>query len=218
YLRKKGVRSLDAVILTHPHNDHIGGLIYILNHFKVKQVMTTGTPFESQLYNEFINILQEKRIPTRTICAPDSFIEFPGVKFYFLSPIEKIIIEDDFHDVNNQSLVTQILFGKTKFLFMGDAEKETEKKLINLNFPFSCDIIKAGHHGSSTSSTLPFLIKTNPSQAVISVGEYNPHNHPSATVLQRFRMLGITVNRTDLEGAVMFRSDGETLTNVKWKY
>ncbi|MBN2028742.1 DNA internalization-related competence protein ComEC/Rec2 [bacterium] len=217
YLRRKGIRSLDTVILTHPHNDHIGGLIYILNHFNVKQVITAGTPFESQLVQEFQNTIERKRIPMRTVLAPDSLIAFPGVKIYFLSPTEITAIHNDSRDINNQSLVMKVLFGKTRFLFMGDAEREAEANMIDLPTSLSCDVIKVGHHGSGTSSTLSFLNRANPAHAVISVGKYNLHGHPSETVLLRFEMLGTTVHRTDQEGAVIFRSDGEILTKVNWK-
>lgn len=217
YLRQNGIRSLDAVILTHPHNDHVGGLIYILNHFKVRQVLTAGTPFDSPLMKAFSETIKQENIPVRTILAPDSLTAFPGIKIYFLSPAESAIIQDNSRYVNNRSLVARILFGKTRLLFMGDAEREAEKKLIGSSLPLSCDAIKVGHHGSGTSSIFPFLSRVNPAHAVISVGEYNPHGHPSKSVLQRFKMQGTTVHRTDQEGAVIFRSDGEMLTKVKWK-
>ncbi len=217
YLRQKGIRSLDTVILTHPHNDHVGGFVYILNNFNVKEVITAGTPYESQLVQEFNNIIEQKGIPIRTVLAPDSLIAFPGVKIYFLSPSEITAVHNDSRDINNQSLVMMILFGETRLLFMGDAEREVEAKLIDTAVSLSCDAIKVGHHGSGTSSTLPFLNRANPAHAVISVGQYNLHGHPSETVLLRFEMLGTTVHRTDQEGAVIFRSDGEMLTKVDWK-
>ena len=217
YLRQNGIRSLDAVILTHPHNDHVGGLIYILNHFRVRQILTTETPLGSQLFQEFTEIIKQNSIPLRTILAPDSLITFPGIKIYFLSPWEKNTSYDNSRDINNQSLVARVLFGKTKLLFMGDAEREVEAKLIDSPLQLSCDAIKVGHHGSGTSSTRLFLSRVNPTHAVISVGEYNTHGHPSETVLQHFQMQGTIVHRTDQEGAAIFRSDGELLTKVEWK-
>ncbi len=217
YLRQNGIRSLDMVILSHPHNDHVGGLIYILNHFNVRQVITAGTPFESQLVQKFQNTIERKGIPIRTVLAPDSLMTFPGVKIYFLSPTVTATIHSDSRDINNQSLVMKILFGKTRFLFMGDAEREVEAKLIDLPISLSCNAIKVGHHGSGTSSTLSFINRAIPEHAIISVGEYNPHGHPSETVLQRFQMQAITIHRTDLEGAIIFRSDGDELTKIKWK-
>ena len=100
---------------------------------------------------------------------------------------------------------------------MGDAEREAEAEIMNLSIPLSCDVIKVGHHGSSTSSTFSFINKANPIHAIISVGQYNPHAHPSETVLQRLQMHGIELHRTDQEGAVIFKSDGEILTKVTWK-
>jgi competence protein ComEC len=88
---------------------------------------------------------------------------------------------------------------------------------MTLTIPLSCDVIKLGHHGSSTSSTFSFINRVNPTHAVISVGEHNPHAHPSETVLQRLQMHGIKLHRTDQEGAVIFKSDGELLKKVNWR-
>ncbi len=219
YLRRKGIRKIDTVILSHPHNDHVGGLVYVLNHFKVKEVITAGTPFESQLYKKFLETIRKKKIPTRIVTAPDSMTEFPGVKLYFLSPIgkRKTEIKDQSHDINNNSLVIRILFGRTGLLFTGDAEKEAEHDILLSGKPLFSNGIKAGHHGSITSSTLPFLKNVMPEQAVISVGKYNKYHFPSPIVIQHFQMLGATVHRTDIEGAVIFKSDGKSLRQVKWQ-
>ena len=219
YLRKKGIRKIDALVLSHPHNDHVGGLIYILNHFKVKEVITAGTPFESRLYKEFLETIKKKKIPARIVTAPDSITEFPGVKLYLLSPEKerKTEIKDRSHDINNNSLVIRILFGKTRILFTGDAEKEAENDILLSGKPLFSNGIKIGHHGSTTSSTLPFLKKVMPEQAVISVGAHNKYHFPSPIIIQRLQILGATVHRTDKEGAVIFRSDGKKLKKVKWK-
>lgn len=217
YLRKKGIRQLDAIVLSHPHNDHIGGLVYILNHFNVSEVVTAASPFDSKLYREFLDTIRKKNIPVRTITAPDSIMQFPGIKMLFLSPTEKRKQNDPAHDANNQSLVVRILFGKTKLLFAGDAEREAEVDILNAKRPISCNTLKVAHHGSNTSSTLPFIIQAHPQNAVISVGQNNRFRHPSDAVIERFRTSGATIYRTDLQGAVIFRSDGETLEKIEWR-
>jgi len=219
YLRKKGIRKLDAVLLTHPHNDHVGGLIYILKHFKIGEMITAGVPFQSDLYHQFETEIQRKKIPWRTITAPDSVVFPPAVKLMFYSPTEerKTKTEDLFHDINNHSLVMRILFGKTRLLFMGDAESEVEHEILRTAQPIYCDAMKVGHHGSATSSTPLFIQQAHPHQGIISVGENNQYHHPSKYVIQRFRILGTEIHRTDQEGAIVFSSDGKTVEKVAWR-
>jgi len=218
YLRRNGIRSLDAVVLTHPHNDHVGGLIYIMNHFNVKQIYTAGTVFYSGLYGRFFETIEQKRIPHQIITAPDSIL-FPGVRLYFLSPSETLMAQTTGTNsvINNQSLVIRLLYGKNILLFTGDAEKEAEYDMLSRGRLGPCDAVKSGHHGSSTSSSFPFVRRIAPKFAVISVGENNRHGHPSDEVIQRYADNGALVLRTDEEGAIVFRLDGEKVERVIWK-
>ncbi|MFC1501911.1 DNA internalization-related competence protein ComEC/Rec2 [bacterium] len=217
YLRRRGIHTLDAVILSHPHNDHIGGLLYILNCFNVKKVIAAQSVLSSPLSKQFIEIIRRKEIPLQTISSQVNLTHYPGVNILFSNPM--LFNTDDithkFH-TNNQSLIVRISFGRTHLLFMGDAEHDAEKNLLQTNMPIHSNGIKVGHHGSHTSSGESFIKDVNPDAAVISVGE-NKHGHPSAKVLQRFERLKIPVYRTDLSGAVIFRSNGESLQNISWK-
>jgi competence protein ComEC len=215
YLRKMGIRKLDAVILTHAHNDHLGGLIYILENFKIGRIITSGASYDSYLHTCFLKVIEKKRIPLHTITAPDSLIEFPGVKILFHYPVLKT--KKSSTNTNNKSIVTSILYGKTKLLFMGDAESKIENEFLRSMKLSGYNILKTGHHGSKTSSTVQFLQKVNPQYAVISVGEGNRFKHPSDVIIDRYKDMGIKIYRTDNEGAVIFKSDGKTIKNIKWK-
>ena len=218
YLRRRGIRRLDAVVLSHPHNDHVGGLIYILNHFTVRHVYTAGTVFDSGLYNRFLETIENRHIPCDTICAPDSLL-FPGVRVYFLSP-SAMFLKQTGHtnsQINNQSLVMRMQYGRNVLLFTGDAEKPAEYDMLNRGLLGPCDAVKAGHHGSRTSSSDPFVRQIKPDYSVISVGENNRFGHPSADIIQRYTRIGAQVLRTDVEGAVIFRLDGEKVERVMWK-
>lgn len=217
YLRKSGIRKLDVVLLSHPHNDHVGGLIYILKHFRVGEVITAGTPFQSPLFLDFKEIIQKHNIPVRTITAPDSIVQLPSVRLYFLSPTKNRKVSDPHRDTNNQSLVARLLFGEIRLLFTGDAEKEVESEILLSKKILLSDAIKVAHHGSNTSSTRSFLKNVRPKHAIISVGEHNRFNHPSNSVIKRLETLGASVYRTDREGAIIFRSDGKTLNAIDWR-
>jgi len=218
YLRRKGIRKIDAVFLSHPHDDHIGGLIYILNHFKIGEIITISTASESELYRQFRNIVDEKNITVRYVTEIDSLI-LHGTRLFLFSPggSPDGEIMTRYRDINNCSLIVRLVYGNTKFLFMGDAEQRTEQEILASGYFIDCDGIKVGHHGSHTSSTLNFLMHARPEHAVISVGENNQFNHPSDSVLRRFSNLGISVYRTDQNGAVVFQSDGKRLRHIEWR-
>jgi len=209
FLIKKGIKKIDAVIATHPHNDHIGGLIYLLKHFSIGRVYSNGVDFSSPLNRQFNLVLEERGIPNKIITAPDSIVSFPGAKIYFLSPDS---VTKHIFDINNTSLVTEICFGTRRFLFMGDAENPIEKHMIAESLSFKSDILKVGHHGSKISCSTEFLNAVSPSLAVISVGRRNKYKHPSYQCISRLRNSKISVMRTDTKGAVIIKTDGHDIS------
>jgi len=219
YLYKNGIRRLNSVILTHPHNDHAGGLIHIVQNFRVDTFITAGTVFNSEIYSQLLKEIEERKIPLRIVTSPDSLIGFPGIRIYILSPdsIQKIKSGNGDSDVNNQSIVARVLFGNIRILFTGDAEKEIEKKLIDSGVCLKSQAIKVGHHGSSTSSTYSFIRRVSPEFAVISVGKNNKYNHPSKIVIQKYIDTCSKLFRTDRDGAVILTSDGKKLRMVNWR-
>lgn len=210
-LRQAGVKSLDAVILTHPHYDHYGSLRRVLAQFPVGEFITAEVP-EDQLptassYEKLLDTLGEKRIPAH-FAAVGMTLDLEGATLQILGPIAG----KRYDSLNNYSVVARLDCGETAFLFTGDAEEAAENDLIASGAALSADVLKAGHHGSATSSSAPFLQRVQPQWAVISVGEDNDYNLPSDAALRRLKQEGAALWRTDLQGCITAKSDGSTIT------
>lgn len=184
YLLKNNVSELDFLVLTHKHNDHIGDFDYLLNEIKVKYIITSN-----DVYKENFEKLKGKRV-----LIVDSLrgFSYKDLKVYFLPPIE----EDE-----NSSVVTKIVFGNFNMIFMGDASIESEDEYIK-RFKLKSEILRVGHHGSSTATSEEFLDSVSPKVAIISVGKNNMFGHPSQEVIDRLRSRGIKIFRTDLNGTI----------------
>lgn len=147
----------------------------------------------------------------------DTILISENTRVYILHPFGQFDSTDT-KDLNNQSIVTKITYGRTSLLLTGDAEIKSETEIVSRYGDFlQADILKIGHHGSKTSTGESFLENINPEQAVISVGYLNKFNHPSGEVLERLRDQGINIYRTDLSGAVVFESDGYEWKQVEWR-
>ncbi len=206
-LAARGVETLEYLILTHPHSDHIGCAPQILQTYPVKRVLMPDAPTNTRIFEKTLDAILEYSVPAQKARAGDSF-ELEEAKFSILSPLPGA----SFESLNNYSVVLRMTFGDTSFLFTGDAEREIEASLIRQGLYLKSDVLKVGHHGSSTSSTQAFLNEVRPQIAVICVGEGNSYGHPKAQILQRLEKLGASVYRTDQNGAVTVYSDGSTLS------
>ena len=218
FLRRRGITDIDAVIVTHPHSDHLGGVPYLFRHFEVKQVIDAGQRAQSELYYDYESLIPRVR---RVVSAGSRLAEIPNVRLYTLHPIDSFLdvdSTDGYDHLNNTSVVFKLVYGSTSFLLAGDAEIPAEEHLDAVYESFlRSDVLKCGHHGSSTSSSADFLANVAPKEVVVSVGKFNKFRHPSAKVIQRFKDLGIRIRRTDEEGAVIFESDGASITHVNWR-
>jgi len=190
-------RSIDLVILTHPHADHLLGLIEVLKRYQVKQLMLTGVSYENQSYQYFLNLAQQKNISKIIISGPKLLDFGPNCSLTIIYPQEDIL-GISVKKLNNSSIISQLNCLGHKFLFMGDSEIETEKKLLGLSVDLHSEVLKVGHHGSKTASTLEFLQSVTPDLAVIEVGKNNQFSHPATSTLDNLNNLGINVWRTDL--------------------
>jgi len=205
YLTRQGIRRIDHLILTHPHSDHIGGAPTILQQFQVSQVYLPPVVHTSQLYERILIHLTDHQIPTNIVRETSSILVEDGLEVKILSSGR------DFQDhLNNWSLVTHITHQSQGFLFMGDAEVEAEEALMSHFHPSAlrANVLKAGHHGSSTSSSEPFLDTVLPEIVLISCGENNPYFHPHPGLVQRLEERGAWIYRTDLQGSIVLQSDG----------
>jgi competence protein ComEC len=204
YLQKQGVKKLDYVIATHPHEDHIGSMSDVIKKFPITEFYAPKKTSTTKTFENMINALNGKKIITAKT----------GVKLNLGDNITAELLapnSDKYEDLNNYSAVLKLTYGDNKFLFMGDAEKLSEEELLDSNMDISADVIKVGHHGSSTSSSKEFLDKVSPKIAVISAGKGNDYGHPHQETLTEFKKRSFTVYRTDIDGTIVLQSDGKNI-------
>ncbi len=205
YLRSRGINRIDVMILSHPHADHIGGAKTLIEQFEVGALIDNGQDASSPLVSPILNAAVSHHVVYQRGLRGMKLDCKDGVTAQILAPTPQ---ECQNEPPNNASVVAKIQFGNTSFLFTGDAEKDEEGELTRSGEPLQADVLKAGHHGSHSSTSPHFLASVHPSYAVISVGAHNRHGHPTPEVLERLKASHIQTYRTDKSGAVIAHSDG----------
>lgn len=204
YLERHGAAHLDCMVASHAHEDHIGGLSGALNYATVDVALCPVTDYNTKVFQNMVNYL-EKQGKSLTVPEPGDKFSLGSAQVEILGPVK------EYDDTNNTSIVLRIDYGSTSFLFTGDMETGAEQDLIDSGAVLGATVLKAGHHGSDTSTSYQFLREVMPQYTVISVGEDNSYGHPSDEVLSRFRDAGTEVYRTDMQGHVIAESDGKTV-------
>ena len=204
-------RTIDMVVLTHPHSDHLTGLVEVLHRFRVKQVLCPDSDYESPLYDEWLRLIEAKSIQQTTAQAGQQ-IDFGKAVIKVLNP-GIIPLTGSESDADNNGVVLRLSRGDVSFLLTADIQQEAEFELIADRAELNSTVLKVAHHGSDTSTTPQFLAVVNPRLAVISAGADNKFGHPSGEVLDRLKEKLNTedIYRTDKHGTVEFITDGERL-------
>jgi competence protein ComEC len=214
FLLRHWVTHLDVVVLTHPHGDHAGGLPVILSRERVGAVYDSAQLYGGQAYHRALAVMRERHIPWRRAVRGIAFHLGPTVRVRVLGP-ELPLLTGTASDINNNSVVLRVEFGRAAMLLTGDAQSEAEARLLSHGgADLRADILKVGHHGSAYSSTPAFLAVVQPKIAIISCGLHNVFGHPSPRTLLALRAIGAHVYRTDLDGGVEAILDGEQVTGI----
>lgn len=200
YLREVGADELKYVVGTHPHADHIGGMDDAILELDVDQVLLPRATTTTQTYADVLDAIETKNVPVTVPTA--------GQTFQLGDATVSVVAAQQADDLNNVSIVLRAAYEDTSFLFMGDAETEVETAILSTGTNIQSNVLKVGHHGSSTSTGSAFLAAVAPDAAVISCGAGNSYGHPSAATLQK--LTGIPVWRTDLNGTIIAMTDGQT--------
>ncbi len=221
FLRRRGISRVDLLVISHPHDDHIGGAPHILEQFDVAEVMESGQPVKSSTYRQYLSDIREEHCGVDTARSGMLVANFGDLRIHLLCPTPSFIDADTTHrhpNLNNTSVVMRMQYGNISMLFTGDAEEEEEQEMVDRYGDFlQSTLLKTGHHGSKTSSTQEFLDRVQPKYAIISAGRYNKFGHPSPEVVSRLRAMQTEVYRTDEVGAIILETDGTTLSLVDWR-
>lgn len=207
YLKERGIDRLDYVVCTHPHEDHAGGLAGALNYAKAGVAYAPVEDYDNVVFGNFKKYLEKQGVTVTVPSAGETF----GLGSAEVSVIGPTGNEAG-GNVNNTSIVLRVVYGETSFLFTGDAEREEEQAILEAGYEIQSTVLKVGHHGGATSTTYPFLRETAPEYAVISVGAGNSYGHPTEDVLSRLRDADVQVYRTDRQGTVICKSDGQRVS------
>jgi len=209
-LWRKGIRRIDHVVLTHAHPDHLDGLIAVARNFAIGEFWE-GTPAPRQgTYGELTQTLR-LRTPRRRLGRGSRFA-MGAVSIEILHPPPARDNAAPAAPSNERSLVIRLAIGEASVLLMGDAGPEAERALLDSGLDLHCDVLKAGHHGSAASTSADFLAAVRPRLVLVSSGEGNTYGFPSPAFLERCRLAGAAVARTDLDGAIEIRTDGRTMS------
>ena len=194
---------LEVMVATHPHADHIGGLIGVLNDFEVDEIWLNGETSTSQTYSQFMSAVNSEGADVHIARRGDT-IHAGNLTFSVLSPVSLG------SDTNDNSIVLSLSYGQVDFLFTGDAEQEAEASMLSAGIVPDVDILKVGHHGSRTASSLQFLHAAKPEVAIYMAGVGNSYGHPHQETICNLREVGADIYGTDAHGTIIITTDGAT--------
>jgi len=205
-------RTIDLMVCTQPHADHVTGLVEVLHRYKVGQVFEPGVSYNSSIYQEWLRLIEDKRIEYSTVHAEQEIDLGNGIKMEVLNPPESLWAGTS-DDVDNNGVVLRLNWEQVSFLFTADIREEAEFELNGQRANLGSTVLKVAHHGSQTSTTSQFLAAVDPEVAVICVGADNLFGHPSPEVMDRLidSLSEDNVYRTDNDGSIEFITDGERL-------
>ena len=206
YLKDNGVGKISYVIATHPHADHIAGLVNVLNTFEVDTIIMPRVAHTTVTFERLLDAIENNDVKVQEPVAGASFTLGETV-FTIAAPNSS-----SYRNMNNYSVSVRVSHGSTSFMFTGDAETESENEMLARNRSLSAKILHVGHHGSRTSTSQAFLDAVLPEIAVISCGKGNSFGHPHEEVLSRLEEARVTIYRTDLHGTIVISTDGASLT------
>jgi len=210
YLKSIGITSIDYVIATHPHEDHIGSIDDVINNFNIGTFYAPKIAATTKTYENMVKALKSKNLKINVPKVGEE-LSIGKASLTFLAPNNS-----KYEDMNNYSVVIKLKYGNNSFIFMGDAEDVSEKEILGKQLDIRADVLKVGHHGSHSSTTQAFLDQVNPKYAVISCEKGNDYGHPHKETIDKLNGKNINVFRTDLQGTIIATSDGEEIKfNVK---
>lgn len=208
YIKSLNYNGIDYVIATHAHADHIGGMYYILDNLKIKNLYLSPTTSNTLTFKKMIEEATKTNVKIyRETVADDYIINLDYLKLKIYAPFDKT----QYSNLNNSSVVCKLSYGESDFFFTGDAEKEIEKEILNKynEEELDSEVLKVGHHGSDTSSDKLFVQSISPQIAVISCGKNNKYKHPRQVTLNLFKDFKVKIYRTDLQGTISIISDNK---------
>jgi beta-lactamase superfamily II metal-dependent hydrolase len=212
-LREYGLSHIDVMVATHPHADHIGGLIDVIKNVDVGQVLDSGQVHTTQTFEDFLDALETKQIPLKSVREGDSINLDPTVKVEVLNPpanlLDSAYNEAEF---NGNSVTLKLTYGEFSALLVGDIQETNEARLVSENnTALDVEVLKAGHHGSRTSSSSPFLNAVTPEVVIISAGAGNTYGHPHQEALDRISAARTEhLFRTDIDGTITLTANGSS--------
>ena len=206
YLNSLGITTLNYVIGTHPHSDHIGGLDVVINEFQVEKVILPAVGHSTKTYEDVLTAISNQGLKiTKPVVGTEYNVG--DATFQIIAPNS-----EEYNDLNDYSVGIRLVYGNTSYVFAGDADAISEEEMCNNGLDISADVLKLNHHGSSYSNNKNFIDAVSPTYAVISVGAENSYGHPHKEVLEDMQQRGIEVYRTDYLGTIVITSDGNDIT------
>ncbi len=205
YLKSYVDELIEIMVATHPHADHIGGLIAVLAEFEVKEIWHNGDTSTSKTYSEFMSAVNSENTKV-IVAARGDVIEVDSLTLKVLNPVEPE------ESTNNNSIVLHLAFGEIDFLFTGDAEQEAETDMLNTGLVPDVEILKVGHHGSKTASSKDFLTAISPEIAIYMADEGNRYGHPHEETMAALTECGANIYGTDVNGNIIITTNGEVFS------